>query len=361
MLRDLRPADAPRLLEFLQRDFPEEERLLGTRPEGFERITRRVFRWDTRLVLGLLRGLGRPLFRFLVVEADGRVVGTTLLTFPPRAGYLSMVVVDPAYRRRGYAKALLEEARATAARRRKSFVVLDVLEGNQPARALYEAMGYRRLRSASFLTHERPDELPGPLPPPAGIRPFRRSDARMIAAIALRQMPPEVATTLPAQPGEYVGNRFVANVLGDETASWVVDRGAGAEAYVGAGVSPATAAGHLTAPVVAESVDPALAATLVRTAASWVVDRGAGAEAYVGAGVSPATAAGHLTAPVVAESVDPALAATLVRTAASWVAARHPPRVVTRVTEENRRGRAALEEVGFREALAFLTLARPVA
>jgi ribosomal protein S18 acetylase RimI-like enzyme len=311
MLRDLRAADSPRLLELLQREFPEEERLLGTRPEGFERIFRRAFRWDTRLLLGLARAFGRPLFQFLVIEADGRLVGTTLVSFPPRAGYLSMVVVDPAYRRRGYAKRLLEGARATAARRGRPFVALDVLAENTPARTLYEAAGYRRLRSAAFLAHDRPAELVGPLPLPAAIRPFRRSDARPIAVIALRQMPPEVAAALPARPSQFAGHRFVSNLLGEETAAWVVDRGAGPEAHVAASVSPATEAAHLSAPVVGESVDPSLAATLVRSAAAWA-------------------------------------------------AARHPPRLVAQVTEENRRGRTALEEVGFREALALLTLSRPV-
>ena len=98
MIRDLRKVDAPRVLEFLQTQFPEEEALLGTRPEGFAKVVHRVFRWDAQLVIRLARLFGRPLFRFFVVEEDGRIVATTLLSFPERSGYVSMVVVDPAYR-----------------------------------------------------------------------------------------------------------------------------------------------------------------------------------------------------------------------------------------------------------------------
>jgi len=309
MLREFRPTDTPRLFEFLKTEFPQEEALLGTRPEGFRKIVQRLSRWDTRLVLGLARAIGRPLFRFLVIEDAGRVVATTMLTFNPRSGYVSMVVVDPSFRRRGYARRLLEEARHATERRKRRYVVLDVLEANPPARTLYEAIGYRRLRSSAYLSHERPDTLRGPLPTPAGIRPFRRRDARRIAEIAQRGLPSEIADVLPARPAQFLGSRIANRLLSNETAAWVVDRGNGPEAYAGAAVSPATEAAHLTAPVVAESVELPLAAALVRTAAGWAAER-------------------------------------------------RPSRILAQVPEENRRGRAALEEVGFHEALSLFTLYR---
>jgi ribosomal protein S18 acetylase RimI-like enzyme len=312
MLRDLKPADSPRLFEFMKREFPQEEALLGMRPEGFEKIVRRVFRWDTRLILGLARAVGRPLFRFLVIEDGGQVVATTMLTFSSRSGYVSSVVVDPASRRRGYARRLLDEARRLTRRRGQPYVVLDVLEDNQPARTLYESVGYCRLRSTAMLAHERPGDVSAPVPVPPGVRAFRRSDARRIAQVAQQGLPSEVATVLPVRPAQFLGSRMEARVMSAETAAWVVDRGKGVEAHVSATVSPATEAGHISAPVVAESVEPALAADLVRTAMGWAAQR-------------------------------------------------RPPRLLVQVPEENRRGRAALEEVGFHEALSLLTLYRPSA
>ena len=134
MIRDLRKSDASRVLELLKAGFPEEERLSGTTPEGFHRIVRRVFRWDVRIALRVLSWSGRPVFRFLVVEEDGRVVATTLLSFPERAGYVSTVTVDSAYRRRGFARGLIERAAEIARAAGRKFLVLDVLDQNVPAR-----------------------------------------------------------------------------------------------------------------------------------------------------------------------------------------------------------------------------------
>lgn len=314
MLRDLRAADAPRVLAFLRGEFPEEEAILGTRPEGFERIVRRLFRWDSRFVLALLRAVGRPVYRFFVVEEGGRIVATTLLTFPEAVGYVSMVVVDPAARRRGHARRLLEAARAATERRGREFVVLDVLESNAPARALYDSLGYRVLRATGYYVRETPAAAPpGPSgPAAAGVRPFERPDAVPLAAIAQRNAPPEVARILPTRPQEIVGSRWVGGLL-------------------------------------------------ATTSAAWVVDRGLGPEAHLSASHSAATEAGHLSAPIVAESADPAAVAALVRTAVGWLEARRVPRIVAMVPEANRRGRAALEEVGFHHAIGVLTLHRPSA
>jgi len=310
MLRDLRAADAPRVLEFLRGEFPAEEAILGIRPEGFEKIVGRIFRWDVRFLLALLRLSGRPLYRFFVIEDAGRIVATTLLTFPEAAGYVSMVAVDPAQRRRGFARRLLEEARRATVRRGRPFVVLDVLESNVPARTLYESIGYRQLRATAYLVHEAP--VPQTPASGLGIRPFRRSDAVPLAAIAQRNAPPEVARLLPVRPRDLIGSTWVGQMMSTVSSAWVIDRGNGPEAHLAASDTPATEAGHLSSPIVAGSADPAAVAGLVRTAVAWLAERGA-------------------------------------------------PRVVTMVPEENARGRAALEAAGFHHAIAILTLYRPSA
>jgi ribosomal protein S18 acetylase RimI-like enzyme len=311
-LRDLRAADTPRLLEFLKNEFPQEEALLGTRAEGFVEITRRVFRWDTRAFLGLLRVVGRPIFRFFVIEEGGRIVATTLLTFGPRAGYVSMVVVDPAHRRRGLARTLLERARSATRSRGRPYIALDVLAANAPARTLYESLGYRPLRAASYLVHDRPTTLlPAPNAVP-GLRAFRRSDARPLAEIARRQKPSEVEAVLPTAAREIVGSEWVGRILRTEFAAWVLDPGRGPVAWVGASVSTATEAAHLTAPILDDSVAPEGARALVETAGAWCAARGA-------------------------------------------------PRVLSMLPAENLRGRAALEGAGFHDAIPLWTLYRPAA
>ncbi|MGA8603526.1 MAG: GNAT family N-acetyltransferase [Thermoplasmata archaeon] len=311
MIRDVRRADAPRLFELMERNFPEESALLGNRPEGFEEVVRRVFRWDRRLILGLLRLLGRPIFRFLVVEVDGQLVATTLLTFPRVSAYVSNVVVDPAHRRRGYAKSLLEEARQAAKRAGRQYLALDVLDTNTGARALYESIGYRALRAKSHMVLDPT----GPLGPsrranPA-IRPFRRTDARALAALVREQTPEAVEAVLPTGESAFATSGFTNRILASEEAAWVIDRGAGAEGHVAATVSAATTAAHMTAPVLSSSLDVALGETLVRTATAWC-------------------------------------------------AARQAPRILSLVAEHNMGGRTALEAVGFRHALSTHTLYRPV-
>ena len=310
-IRDLKHRDTGELLEFLRRDFPDEERLMGWRPEGFAKVVARVFRWDTRLITGLLRLVGRPIFRFFVVEEEGHLVATTLLTFGPRSGYISMVAVEPAYRRRGLARALLEDARTATVRRHRPYVALDVLEQNAPARTLYAAIGYRPLRRASQLVLERPDSAAA-RNPPAGLRPMLKSDGEALAVIVREEKPPEVEAVLPTTAGDIAGSAWAGRILESESASWVIDTGSG--------------------PI-----------------------------AWVSATSSPATEAAHLAAPIIAPTVAPEAAQALVETAVSWCARRQAPRILTMIPDENLQGRAAVEAAGFHDVLRLWTLYRPAA
>jgi ribosomal protein S18 acetylase RimI-like enzyme len=311
MIRDLRRADAARLFSLMEREFPEESALLGGRPEEFEKIARRVFRWDTRLLLGLLRIFGRPIFRALAVEVDGQLVGTTFVSFPPASSYVSNVVVDPAYRRRGYAKLMLEEARRTALKARRKYIALDVLETNTSARALYDSIGFRPLRARSQFVHAGGTQFGSSPPADGAIRPFRRADAVALADIVRRETPPAVEEVLPTDARAFVGSRIATRVLGSKEAAWVIDRGHGPEGHVSAIVSGVFQAAHFSAPVLSESVETGLADRLVRTAGVWCAERKA-------------------------------------------------PRILSMVADDNVRGRAALERAGFQHAFALWTLYRPV-
>jgi ribosomal protein S18 acetylase RimI-like enzyme len=309
MIRELRKADGPRVLELLKTQFPEEEAILGTRPEGVQKLIDRVFRWDARLVVGLARLFGRPIYRFFVVEEDGRLVATTILSFPERSGYVSMVVVDPAYRRRGLAQALLERARVATDKSRRKFISLDVLEQNAPARALYERIGYRPLRETGFFVRDPGAGTTGA--PSSMIRPFRKSDIAPLLEIARRSVPPEVERVLPLRAAALRSTGFMASIFANESAAWVVDRGRGPEAYVEAVATPMTEAGHCSNPIIGEDLDPETAVALVRTAVDWST-------------------------------------------------AHNAPRMIASVPASNVRGRAALEGGGFHAALTVWTLYRSV-
>jgi hypothetical protein len=190
--------------------------------------------------------------------------------------------------------------------------VLDVLESNAPARALYESIGYRQLRATAYLVHEAPGPDPAGAATGFGIRPFRKPDAVPLAEIAQRNAPPEVARILPVRPRDLIGSNWVGQMMSTVSAAWVIDRGHGPEAHLSASVTPATEAGHLSSPIVAPSADPAAVTALVRTAVGWLAEH-------------------------------------------------RSPRVVSMVPEENGRGRAALEAAGFHHAIAILTLYRPSA
>jgi len=291
--------------------FPEESAVLGSRPEEFEKIFRRIFRWDARLILAILKAFGRPIVRALVVEADGRVVATTLVSFPEGAAYVSNVVVDAAYRRRGYARTMLAEALRSARAARRRFIVLDVLDSNTGARALYDSLGYRPLRQRSELLHDAVGQFTRASAGPSSIRPMQRSDVSSLVELVRRQTPPEAEAVLPTGRGRFLGSGMVSRLLDSEEASWVVDRGHGPEAHVAASVSRAMEAAHVSSPTIGPSVDDELAAELIRAAGAWC-------------------------------------------------AARQAPRIVSMVAQDDRRARAALEAAGFRHARALWTLYRTV-
>jgi ribosomal protein S18 acetylase RimI-like enzyme len=315
-IRDVRRADTPSLFSLMVREFPEESRLLGGRPEEFEKIVRRALRWDTRFLLELLWVFRRPVFRLPVVEEDGKIAGMVMLGFSRVSTFVSTLVVDPAYRRRGFAKALLEEGRRDAERFGKKYLVLGVLETNTGARALYDSLGYLPFQRQEELVLEPTDPLrTAPSVPPPGsdsIRPFRRADTAALVEIARRQSPPKVEEVLPTTKRDFLGFALANRVMATEEAAWVIDRGHGAEAHVSANVSKAFEAAHMSGPVVSETVSPDLTEALVRTAGAWC-------------------------------------------------AARNAPRILSMVADHNPRGRAALEAAGFRHVYATQTLYRPVA
>lgn len=274
MLRELRTADVPKFNTLITREFPRETELLGIHAGAQERIVRRALGPAGRLLFGFARAVGHPIARFFVVEADHVVVATAVLSYTPRAGYIGAVSVDPAYRRRGFGRIVLDACAQGARAAGKPFTALDVIHDNTPAQELYRALGYRLLRVGAFY---RKDVERGraALPVPAGVRPVRRSDRKALVAIAAAALPAEVARVLPIQPSSFTLPPLLVRFLESESEGWVIDDGTGAFAFVRGTVGRALESGNLTSPILAPNVPIDRAREFVRFAASWVASRGA--------------------------------------------------------------------------------------
>lgn len=271
MLRDLRPRDARPLFELTRVSFPEESVLLGFRPEAMERVLRRIFRPHIRLVLGLARLAGRPVFRYFVIEEGGRLVAGTLLTFTERAGYVSNVSVDPAFRRRGLARQLLLRSQEETARRHRRYVVLDVLSNNAPAIALYRSLGYRSLRTVHLWSRELG---PGDTSAAPGSRPYRPSDIPELLAAARAELPPEVDEVLPTGRGEFGATSFVDALLAARSYPRTVEIDGRPAAYLHVSASQTQTSGSLRL-VVAPTAPPERLLPAIAEGLAWARAEGA--------------------------------------------------------------------------------------
>lgn len=88
-------------------------------------------------------------------SADGIEIAATELNLPNTAfGVVSRLLVDPAVRRSGLGRQLLDVA-TMECRRRGLMPILDVIDRCRPAIELYEGAGWRRLGTVEL---ELPDE-----------------------------------------------------------------------------------------------------------------------------------------------------------------------------------------------------------
>lgn len=130
-------------------------------------------------LLRLLRLLGRAPVRFLVAEADGQLVGTTLVLLLKPWAYMAAVGVSPSHRRQGIAQALVRRAEGIARAAHKPRLVLDVDAGNAPALALYAKLGFARGLRAEWWRLPVTPTTAGPVPGgTAGARPGVAEDLR---------------------------------------------------------------------------------------------------------------------------------------------------------------------------------------
>ncbi len=91
---------------------------------------------------------------FLVAEAGERVVGVIMGAWDGRRGWLHHLAVDPSYRRRGIATALVREVEKGLRRKECLKVNLLVFTRNDAARALYRSLGYSEMLPVMALGKE---------------------------------------------------------------------------------------------------------------------------------------------------------------------------------------------------------------
>lgn len=80
---------------------------------------------------------------YFVVEEDGRAVGYMGMWALSGEGHITNVAIGRDYRRRGFARALIQHFTDIAKKENLEFMTLEVRASNEPAIALYKSFGFR--------------------------------------------------------------------------------------------------------------------------------------------------------------------------------------------------------------------------
>jgi ribosomal-protein-alanine N-acetyltransferase len=99
--------------------------------------------WTAGRVAGHIRGRDSDV---LTAWAGGRLIGFAIMQFFAEHAHLNLLAVEPAYRRCGVGRRLVEWLEKTARVGGIFSVHLEVRAGNGGARAFYRELGYRETR-----------------------------------------------------------------------------------------------------------------------------------------------------------------------------------------------------------------------
>jgi ribosomal-protein-alanine N-acetyltransferase len=81
----------------------------------------------------------------LTARREAMVAGFAIMRYGEDVAHLNLLAVDPAHRRRGVARSLVRWLEETALTAGTFIIGLELRAGNEPARALYRALGYHEL------------------------------------------------------------------------------------------------------------------------------------------------------------------------------------------------------------------------
>ena len=95
--------------------------------------------WTRPMIAAELRN---ALAYYFVLERDGVCVGYAGMHLVVGEGYITNIAVDPAYRRAGLGRALLEALVNCGRERGADFLTLEVRQSNLAAQGLYRAFGF---------------------------------------------------------------------------------------------------------------------------------------------------------------------------------------------------------------------------
>lgn len=102
----------------------------------------------------------QPISHPIVARRDGMVIGFVVAWFVVDEVHIGNVAVDPAARRQGIGRLLMEALERQAIEEGCTYSTLEVRESNQSARRLYEKMGYRVIgRRERYYRHPEEDAL----------------------------------------------------------------------------------------------------------------------------------------------------------------------------------------------------------
>jgi ribosomal protein S18 acetylase RimI-like enzyme len=190
LIRDFRRSDLDELLVLMPLCFAKEFEVSGFDPDRVRGMVDRGYGTSGRLFLGLLRVFGREPIKFLVAEADNKVVGTTIINDRGKIGYISSVMVHPDYRRKGIATKLVKSALDYVQRRKKSKAVLHVDSTNISALNLYVKLGFGVFEHVGYFLGEADSPR---LSGDAGgveVRPFQKEDLNEVYQLVRRSEEP---------------------------------------------------------------------------------------------------------------------------------------------------------------------------
>ena len=88
-------------------------------------------------------GMSNPFFHSVLLEDGGQVCGYACQFVIFEDAEILNLAVSPAYRRKGLGRELLKELESYAKEKQAERTLLEVREGNLPARSLYEAWGFK--------------------------------------------------------------------------------------------------------------------------------------------------------------------------------------------------------------------------
>lgn len=152
IIRDFRREDIDDVIKCAKASFVEEFEKEAFDPDVWRKIARRRFSIPGRILLGFFKLFGKEPMKFFVADVNGKVVGTTMVIKRGKICYVSTVMTHPDFRRKGIATELMKTAINYVRKRKFARAILRVFSLNNPAKGLYQKLGFKKFDDTVYLT-----------------------------------------------------------------------------------------------------------------------------------------------------------------------------------------------------------------